>query len=253
MKIVIYICIVFFCYSCIQNEQEDSDADFISHKQIELVDKEIDNRKDVSYKVNDSYDSYDSKGNYQLLFFSDLQDNKEIIKDSNLYSDENKAYDNIFFGISPNEYKSLVNNYMVKVGNKYYPISPSFYDGKLYEISIPIPGNDLSFILNILEKKFGKTPYNKKMHEHAMFTDFYSDGYSWTTKTKKIVFAHYPDPIYSIGISKHQSLFHKNPTIGYLTITNVLLSEEKERTDIISEKLLEKDVEKDVENMSDKF
>lgn len=249
MKIVIYICIVCFCYSCIQNKPEDTDADFISHKQIELFDKEMDDRKDVSYKVNDMYDSYDSKGNQESSFFSDLQDNKEIIEDSNLYSEENKAYDNIFFGISPNEYKSLGNNYMVKVGNKYYPISPSFYDGKLYKISITIPGNDLSFILNILEKKFGKTPYNKKLYEHAMLTDFYIDGYSWTTKTKKIVFSHSPDPIYSIGTLKDQSLFHKNPTIGYLTIINILLSEEKERTDIISEKRLEKEVQ----NMSDKF
>src|SRR5690606_3050682 len=215
MKIFIYICVVFFCYSCIQNKTEAGNHSL------------QDDRNEVNYNAADYYVNYDSKGNEQSNLFSNLNNSiSSDLQGTNIKSrfpknDENKAYDNIYFGISPKEYKDLDNNYRIKIGDKSYPVYPTFHNDQLFYLTIEIPVSDVSFILNIIEEKFGKATYKKHVDEE--FVKLSYESYSWTTKTKKIILSHKPD---NPDGYKALSLSLRNPYSAKLGIFSIALSDE---------------------------
>ena len=235
MKIFIYMCVVFFCYSCIQNKPEAGNHSL------------QDDRNEVNYSAADYYVNYDSKGNEQSNLFSNLNNSiSSDLQGTNIKSrfpknDENKAYDNIYFGISPKEYKDLDNNYRIKIGDKSYPVYPTFHNDQLFNLNIEIPVSDVSFILNIIEEKFGKATYRK--YEHEEYDQLDVESYSWTTKTKKIILSHNPDN--PEGYKAH-SLFLRNPYAANLVILSIPLSDEHL-------KAIKKLQQENIKNSADKF
>lgn len=235
MKLVKYLFFILFLSSCIHDNSEDENNSL------------QDDRNEVNYRALDYYVNYDSKGNEQSNLFSNL--NSSISSDlqgtnskSSLpKNDENKAYDNIYFGISPKEYKDLENNYRIKIGDKLYPVYPTFHNDQLFNLTIEIPVSDVSFILNIIEEKFGKATYRK--YEHEEFDQLDVESYSWTTKTKKIILSHKPDN--PEGYEAH-SLFLRNPYAAKLVILSIQLSDEHL-------KATKKLQQENIKNSADKF
>ena len=235
MKLVKYLFFILFLSSCIHDNSEAENNSLQDYS------------NEVNYRAPDYYVNYDSKGNEQSNLFSNL--NSSISSDlqgtnskSSLpKNDENKAYDNIYFGISPKEYKDLDNNYRVKIGDKSYPVYPIFHNDQLFNLTIEIPVSDVSFILNIIEEKFGKATYRK--YEHEEFDQLDVESYSWTTKSKKIILSHNPDN--PEGYKAH-SLFLRNPYDANLVILSIPLSDEHL-------KATKKLQQENIKNSADKF
>lgn len=234
MKLVKYLCFILFLSSCIQ---DNSEAENHSPQ---------DDRNEVNYNAADYYVNYDSTGNEQSNLFSNLNSISSDLQGTNIKSrfpknDENKAYDNIYFGISPKEYKDLNNNYKIKIGDKSYRVYPTFHNDQLFYLTIEIPVSDVSFILNIIEEKFGKATYKKHVDEE--FVQLSYESYSWNTKTKKIILSHKPDN--PDGYKAH-SLSLRNPYSAKLGIFSIPLSDEHLRA---TKKLQQENIK----NSADKF